>query len=57
MLSSRYVSSGSLESTKVLLEAGADKQAQNNINRTAAQLGAFTGDGSCLLGMPKLPRY
>ena len=34
---------GSLETTKVLLEAGADKGAQNKINKTAAQLGAFTG--------------
>jgi hypothetical protein len=30
--------------TKVLLEAGADKTAQNDIKRTAAQLGAFTGE-------------
>jgi hypothetical protein len=35
--------SGSLETTKVLLESGADKAAQNSINKTAAQLGAFTG--------------
>ena len=34
---------GSLETTKVLLEAGADKGARNDINRTASQLGAFTG--------------
>ena len=39
----RNISSGSLETTKVLLEAGADKGAQNKINKTAAQLGAFTG--------------
>lgn len=36
--------SGSLEATKVLLEAGADEGVQNDINRTAAQLGAFTGE-------------
>lgn len=38
-----YLFLGSLETTKVLLEAGADKGAQNKINKTAAQLGAFTG--------------
>ncbi|XP_046856860.1 ankyrin repeat and MYND domain-containing protein 2-like [Xenia sp. Carnegie-2017] len=40
--------SGSLETTKVLLEAGADKGARNDINRTASQLGAFTGRHDCV---------
>lgn len=49
VLSFNYIFSGSLETTKVLLEAGADKGAQNDINRTAAQLGAFTGELSCTI--------
>ena len=43
LISFFYLFPGSLETTKVLLEAGADKGAQNKINKTAAQLGAFTG--------------
>jgi len=35
---------GSVETTRVLLEAGARVSAENNIGRTAAQLGAFVGE-------------
>lgn len=35
--------SGSVDATRVLLEAGARVSAENNIGRTAAQLGAFVG--------------
>ena len=34
---------GSLDTTRVLLEAGAKVNAENNLGRTAAQLGAFVG--------------
>ena len=34
---------GSLDTTRVLLEAGAKVHAENNLGRTAAQLGAFVG--------------
>ena len=34
---------GSVEVTRILLEAGADKSKKNDIGRTATQLGAFTG--------------
>lgn len=32
-----------MDATRVLLEAGARVSAENNIGRTAAQLGAFVG--------------
>lgn len=40
--------SGSLDTTRVLLEAGAKVNAENNLGRTAAQLGAFVGQSDCV---------
>lgn len=34
---------GSVDATRVLLEAGARVNAENSLGRTAAQLGAFIG--------------
>lgn len=44
---------GSVDTTRVLLEAGARVNAENNLGRTAAQLGAFVGKEK-LLSMLKL---
>ncbi|XP_068710703.1 ankyrin repeat and MYND domain-containing protein 2-like isoform X2 [Montipora foliosa] len=40
--------SGSVDTTRVLLEAGARVNAENNLGRTAAQLGAFVGQTDCV---------
>ncbi|XP_074615491.1 ankyrin repeat and MYND domain-containing protein 2-like [Acropora palmata] len=40
--------SGSVDATRVLLEAGARVNAENNLGRTAAQLGAFVGQTDCV---------
>ncbi|XP_020616117.1 ankyrin repeat and MYND domain-containing protein 2-like [Orbicella faveolata] len=40
--------SGSVDTTRVLLEAGAKVNAENNLGRTAAQLGAFVGQSDCV---------
>ena len=41
ILSMLYI--GSVETARVLLEAGASIKAINKVNRTASQLGAFVG--------------
>ena len=38
-----FITVGSVDATRVLLEAGARVNAENSLGRTAAQLGAFIG--------------
>ena len=51
------VCSGSVETTRVILEAGATTNAENSVGRTASQLAAFVGMSSFCYHFTLLPPF